>query len=163
MDDLVVRGRRDIAKVLGRSIRTVVRWQHRPSDPLRLWSSDHDPTPWALRSRLVAYRQRRNADPDAPRVQSWATIAAMLGPRVVGRDGDVRQGVSVDHAQRLAVRAKDPLPTERSGRRVWAYTYAVLDWVDAQNRPHVLRGGPTKREDVCPPRPAVKARAKEAA
>ena len=137
MSDGVVKGRDDICAELRVSWATVRRWQRRPSDPLRLWSSAHDPSPWALRSRLVAYRQRRLEDPEQPRTVGWASIAALLG-------------VSVDLAQSLASRPRDPLPVTR-GPRVWAHTHALLDWLDGQHRPHVLAGGPTQREDVCPP------------
>lgn len=140
----VVRGQKAIAEVLRVSIATVKRWERRPSDPLRLWSSEHDPSPWALRSRLVAYRQRRLGDLEQPRTEGWVAIAALLG-------------VSVDLAQDLAARPRDPLPVTR-GSRVWAHTHALLDWLDGQHRPHVLAGGPTTREDVCPPGPAAKAR-----
>lgn len=133
----VVKGQKAIATVLRVSVSTVKRWERRPVDPLRLWSSAHDPSPWALRSRLVAYRQRRLEDPEQPRTVGWAAIGALLG-------------VSVDLAQSLASRPRDPLPVTR-GPRVWAHTHALLDWLDGQHRPHVRAGGPTQREDVCPP------------
>ena len=143
MSDGIVKGREAIARELRVSLRTMQRWVRRASDPLRLWSSEHDRVPWALRSRLVAYRQRRQGDPEQPRIVGWAAIAATLG-------------VSVRCAQDLAGREHDPLPVAKSRARVWAYAHALLDWLDGQNRPHVFQGGPTAREDVCPPRPAKK-------
>lgn len=143
----VVKGQKAIARELRCSIATMKRWQRLPSDPLRLWSSEHDRRPWALRSRLVAYRLRRQEDPAAVRIVSWAGIAALVV-------------MSVDQAQRLERRQEDPLPVARDPHGgVWAYKDALLDWLDAQNRPHVLRGGPTTREDVCPPRPKAARRA----
>ena len=82
MSDGVVKGQKAIAAVLRVSVSTVKRWERLPVDRLRLWDCEHDPSPWALRSRLVAYRQRRLEDPEQPRTVGWASIAALLGVSV---------------------------------------------------------------------------------
>lgn len=121
-----VRGRPAIARVLRCSVATMLRLTKRPSDPLRLWSSEHDREPWALRSRLVAYRQRWRTpdDPAIPRVKGWEAIGKCLG-------------VHPETAEKLARREDDPLPVgfSATGRRE-AYLHAILDWLDGQNRPH---------------------------
>lgn len=124
-----VRGRCAIARVLRCHPNTLDGLTQRRVDPLRLWSSDHDRTPWALRSRLVAYRQRWQTpdDPAIPRVRGWDAIGQTIG-------------VHPETAERLARRGYDPLPVgfSATGKRE-AYLHAILDWLDAQNRPHGAR------------------------
>lgn len=127
MADRVIRTEDAIAEVLGCSRSTVVRLARRPVDPLRLWSSDYDRTPWALESRLVWYRRRWKTpdDPEIPRAADWPAIAAKLG-------------VCTKTARALALRPHDPLPVRwTAGGRREAFEHALLDWVDARNRLHV--------------------------
>lgn len=122
-----VRGASAICRVLRCSRRILYAWMRRPSDPLRLWSTDYESQPWALRSRLVAYRKRWQTpdDPALPRVRGWDAIGACVG-------------VSGEYAALLAKRKNDPLPVgfSATGRRE-AYLHAILDWLDGQNRPHL--------------------------
>lgn len=122
-----MRGVPAICRVLHCSRRTLYVWMRRDKDPLRLWSSEHDEEPWALRSRLVAYRKRWRTpdDPALPRVRQLAAIGACIG-------------VTADTAAALAKREHDPLPVgfSATGKRE-AYLHAILDWLDGQNRPHL--------------------------
>lgn len=132
-----VRGVDAICRVVQCSRRTLYELMRRPSDPLRLWSTDYESQPWALRSRLVAYRQRWQMpdDPTLPRVRGWEAIGACVG-------------VSGEYAAILAKRRHDPLPVgfSATGKRE-AYLHAILDWLDGQNRPH-LRAMAERAEKV---------------
>lgn len=129
----VVRGIPAIAVVLACSRATVRRIARKAPradiGPLRLWSAAHDPMPWSLHERLTMYRRRWRTpdDPSLARVQNWPAIAACLG-------------VNAETAERLARREHDPLPVgfTATGKRE-AYLHALLDWLDAQSRPHVVR------------------------
>lgn len=131
-----VQGLKAVAAVLGCSVDTVERLLRQPVDPLRLLRARHEREPWNLRSRLLAYRKRRNSrrdrwgnplDPEllATVLDGWIRIARLVR-------------VSVDQAQELARREVDPLPVwyTRAGR-VRALPCAVRDWYDAQHRQHV--------------------------
>lgn len=128
--DETVRGIKSVAEVLGCSPATVYELLARPSDPLRLFSADHDRSPWAPRSRLVAFRRRWRSPedlPEADRVSGWVAVAQLVG-------------TSVRLAQTLADREVDPLPVLRTRTgRVFAIREALLDWLDGQNRPHRSR------------------------
>jgi hypothetical protein len=125
-----VKGIKSVAGVLGCSPATVYELLARPSDPLRLFSADHDRSPWQLRSRLVAFRRRWQSPesiPEADRVSGWVAVARIIG-------------TSVRLAQTLADRKADPLPVLRTRTgRVFAIREALLDWLDGQNRPHRSR------------------------
>lgn len=132
--DDAVRGVKSLCALLGCSRGTLYALRRRRTDPLRLWSAEHDPTPWQTRSRLVAFRRRwRNpGDPAlaSSRVDGWLAIAKELpGPR--------GGHMSVDLAQKLAARDEDPLPVSRTRQgRPFAYREALLDWLDGQTRHH---------------------------
>jgi hypothetical protein len=157
--DETVRGIKSVAEVLGCSPATVYELLARPSDPLRLFSADHDRSPWAPRSRLVAFRRRwRSAEnlPEADRVSGWVAVAQLVG-------------TSVRLAQTLADREVDPLPVLRTRTgRVFAIREALLDWLDGQNRPHRSRfvaarkrGAGSARERATGDRPGERARSEE--
>lgn len=143
-----------IAKALGTKEATVRRWTRRPFDPLRLLShpSRGDGIPIQRRERLTAWRLRTfGTDEERAElrvVSGWKEIAAMAD-------------VDEKTARELAAQPKDPLPVQPKRRRnaasgayeVWAYVDAIRDWMTARMVPWVIRGGRTRREDVCPPRP----------
>ncbi len=132
--DEAVRGVKSLCVLLGCTHRTLYALAARPVDPLRLWSAAHDPTPWQLRSRLVAFRRRWRTPEDPALVSSrllgWMRIAGALpGPRG-GR-------MSLATARRLAEREVDPLPVHRTREgKPYAYREALLDWLDWQTRRH---------------------------
>lgn len=146
MSDERVVGIGSVASVLGCSKQTVRRLLRRPVDPLRLWRAEHEKLPWAPRRRLELFRRRWQTpkDPEllATVVRGWTAIS-----RVVR--------VSVRVAVALARRKVDPLPVWHTKKGLArALPCALRDWYDAQIRQHmplVLKGGPTTREDVCPP------------
>jgi hypothetical protein len=139
-----IQGLRAVAHVLGCSVATVKRLLRRKRDPLRLLRADHEREPWHLRSRLLAFRRRWRTPEDAELLatvlEGWLRIAKVAR-------------VTVRQAQELARREVDPLPVwyTRTGR-ARALPCALRDWYDGQQRQHVIHGGPTVREDVCPPR-----------
>lgn len=146
MSDERVVGIGSVARVLGCSKRTVRRLLRRSVDPLRLWRAEHEKLPWAPRRRLELFRRRWQTpkDPDllATVVRGWAAIS-----RVVR--------VSVRVAIAMARRTVDPLPVWHTKKGLArALPCALRDWYDAHVRQHVpimIPGGPTTREDVCPP------------
>lgn len=158
MSDERVVGIGAVARVLGCSKPTVRRLLRRPVDPLRLWRAEYEKPPWAPRRRLELFRRRWQTpkDPEllASVLRGWSAIA-----RVVR--------VSVRLARTLARRKVDPLPvwfTEKGLAR--ALPCALRDWYDAHVRQHVplvFEGGPTTREDVCPPRTSSERRMRETA
>ncbi len=132
--DDAVRGVKSLCALLGCSRGTLYALRRRRTDPLRLWSAEHDPTPWQTRSRLLAFRRRWRSPGDpalaSSRVDGWLAIAKELpGPR--------GGHMSVDLAQKLAHRDEDPLPVRRTRQgRPFAYREALLDWLDGQTRHH---------------------------
>lgn len=122
-------------------------------DPLRLLSHPTAPTvPFQRRDRVTAWRLRTLGTDEQK-----AALAIVSGYEAIGELADC----SAEHARKLAGLARDPLPVFRDDKQrnpatgrheVWAYADAVRDWVAARVLPYQLAGGPTTREDVCPPR-----------
>lgn len=85
-----------------------------------------------------------------------AQLAKVQGPEAICRALG-RGWVTV---LRYAALDVDPLPLEGEGEDAWIYRSALIDWLNAHDVPHSVhisgwdwKGGPTTREDVCPPLP----------
>lgn len=155
-------GLRRVATVMGvASVHTILAYTKRQVDPLRL--REHPVhgrrKPWQTVAKIDAWR-RRNLGTLEERLAlevtlSWESMALLADATIAA----VRE---------LASRRRDPFPVQPEPRRNpetgrmerWAYTDAIRDWLDANAVAFELRGGPTTREDVCPPSPK---RAREAA
>jgi hypothetical protein len=156
-DDRNVAGMHSLAKMLRCSAQTVKRWTQRPFDPLRLRTHP---------ARIDNYPIQRMERVTAWRIRTWgsdeqkAALDVVYGWEAIAERCDAADRIVRD----LAARKVDPLPVQPKRRRnpltgaheVWAYADALRDWLDAHTVIYVAGGGPTRREDVCPPLPQKK-------
>lgn len=156
----IIAGKTALAKVLRTTPSTLTEWTRLPVDPLRLLRhpSRRDNMPIQYRERLDAWRLRTWGSEEEKAalatVRGWAEIAAMVD-------------IGEPDAREMAVLPHDPLPVQPKRRfnkatgkyEVWAYADAIRDWLTARMVPWELRGGPTTREDVCPPMPSRRKKA----
>lgn len=166
-DERNVCGLPSIATVLRSTPSTVRRWARsggvdtkRQFDPLRLLRhpSYSNGVPIQRRERLEAWRVRTWGSEE-----ERAALRVLMGWREIAEMAEV----DIDTAQALAARACDPLPVQPKRRfnqatgqyEVWAYADAIRDWLMAHMLPWVLTGPPTRRADVCPPKPKKPVRA----
>ena len=111
-------GEKAIAEHLDCSVRSLRNHSRLSRDPLRL--AKLGARVWAYADRTAAWQQRRYNAHLAPIVEGWLSIAKVLG-------------TEVRTAQRWSQLQRDPVPVEqRKNRTVYAYRYALLDWLEAQ-------------------------------
>ncbi len=118
-------------------------------DPLRIRYRCR--RPWIQESVLAAWLARkfgtREEKAALPKIRGREAIC-----KAFGRDWRT--------VLRYAAISFDPLPLEGSGAGSWIYRSALIDWVNAHDVPRAVhvsgwtwKGGPTTRDDVCPPMP----------
>ena len=132
------------------SAATVERYADRARDPLRI--RYRCGAAWIQEAVLVQWVARTFG--------SESEKAA--APKVYGREAICKAfGRDWRTVLRYAALPHDPLPVEyASDGTPWVYRAALIDWVQAHDVPRAVhlggwdwKGGPTTREDVCPPVP----------